>query len=72
MGDRGGRIEVDSVWIHLDADQRPTRITHFDAYAEAAGGSARLSPDRTWPARRPTGRARPGHYAPPTSTCTGM
>jgi acyl-ACP thioesterase len=37
-GDRGGRIEVDSVWIHLDADQRPARITRFDAYAEAAGG----------------------------------
>jgi acyl-ACP thioesterase len=37
-GDRGGRIEVDSVWIHLDADQRPARIMHFDAYARAAGG----------------------------------
>ncbi len=37
-GDRGGRIEVESVWIHLDAAQRPARITHFFAYAEAAGG----------------------------------
>jgi acyl-ACP thioesterase len=37
-GDRGGRIEVDSVWIHLDADQRPARINHFDAYAQAAAG----------------------------------
>jgi acyl-ACP thioesterase len=37
MGDRGGRIEVDSVWIHLDAQQRPARITRFDAYANAAG-----------------------------------
>jgi acyl-ACP thioesterase len=37
-GDGGGRIEVDSVWIHLDAHQRPARITHFDAYAQAAGG----------------------------------
>jgi acyl-ACP thioesterase len=36
-GDRGGRIEVDSVWIPLDAQQRPARITHFDAYVEAAG-----------------------------------
>jgi acyl-ACP thioesterase len=36
-GDRGGRIEVDSVWIHLDAKQRPARITQFDAYAVAAG-----------------------------------
>jgi acyl-ACP thioesterase len=37
-GDRGGRIEVDSVWIHLDAEQRPARIAHFDAYAQAADG----------------------------------
>jgi acyl-ACP thioesterase len=37
-GDRGGQIEVDSVWVHLDADQRPARITRFDAYADAAGG----------------------------------
>jgi acyl-ACP thioesterase len=37
-GDRGGRMEVDSVWIHLDADQRPARIARFDVYAEAAGG----------------------------------
>jgi acyl-ACP thioesterase len=61
-GDRGSRIEVDSVWIHLDADQRPARITHFDAYAQAAGGrrvSARpqladpptLGPRSPWPLR---------------------
>jgi acyl-ACP thioesterase len=37
-GDRRGRIEVDSVWIHLDAAQRPARITEFAPYAEAAGG----------------------------------
>jgi acyl-ACP thioesterase len=37
-GDRGGRIEVDSVWVHLDAEQRPARITRFDAYARAAEG----------------------------------
>jgi acyl-ACP thioesterase len=37
-GDRGGRIEVDSVWIHLDADQRPARITGFNPYVEAAAG----------------------------------
>jgi acyl-ACP thioesterase len=42
-GDRGGRIEVDSVWIHLAPDQRPARITHFDAYAVAAAGR-RVSP----------------------------
>jgi len=38
-GDLGGRIEVDSVWIHLGPDARPARIGEgFDAYAEAAGG----------------------------------
>lgn len=38
-GDRGGRIEVDSVWIHLGPDARPARIGEgFDPYAEAAAG----------------------------------
>jgi acyl-ACP thioesterase len=37
-GDRGGRIEVDSVWIHLRPDERPARIVGFDVYAEATGG----------------------------------
>jgi len=37
-GDAGGRIEVESVWIHLGPDARPARIEHFGAYAEAAGG----------------------------------
>jgi acyl-ACP thioesterase len=37
-GDRGGRAEVDSVWIHLGPDQRPARIEGFDAFIEAAGG----------------------------------
>ena len=36
-GDRGGRAEVDSVWIHLDRDQRPARIEGFAIYGEAAG-----------------------------------
>jgi acyl-ACP thioesterase len=36
-GDRGGRIEVDSVWIHLGPDGRPARLEDFDVYAEAAG-----------------------------------
>jgi len=38
VGDRGGRIEVDSVWIHLGPDQRPARIESFGVYAEATGG----------------------------------
>jgi acyl-ACP thioesterase len=61
-GDRGGRIEVDSVWIHLGPDQRPARIESFGVYAEAAGGrsvSTRLElpvpgadvPRSRWPLR---------------------
>jgi acyl-ACP thioesterase len=38
MGDRGGRVEVDSVWIHLGPDQRPSRIAGFGVYAAATGG----------------------------------
>ena len=37
VGDAGGRIEVDSVWVHLDAAANPARIEHFGVYAEAAG-----------------------------------
>ena len=37
-GDRGGRIEVDSVWIHLGPDQRPARLEAFGVYADATGG----------------------------------
>jgi acyl-ACP thioesterase len=37
-GDGGGRIEVDSVWIHLDARERPARIEHFGVYEEATRG----------------------------------
>jgi acyl-ACP thioesterase len=61
-GDAGGRLEVDSVWIHLDADQRPARIEGFDVYAEATAGrgvSTRLeltapvegAQRRPWPLR---------------------
>ncbi len=37
-GDRGGQIEVDSVWIHLGPDQQPARIEGFGLYAEATDG----------------------------------
>ena len=37
-GDAGGRVEVDSVWIHLGPDQRPARIESFGIYAEATAG----------------------------------
>src|SRR5439155_16304315 len=36
-GDRGGAIEVDSVWIHLGPDGRPARLDGFGAYADSAG-----------------------------------
>jgi acyl-ACP thioesterase len=35
-GDVGGRIEADSVWIHLDAAGNAARIDDFGAYADAA------------------------------------
>jgi acyl-ACP thioesterase len=38
LGDAGGRIEVDSVWIHLDPALRPARIGDFGPYGLAAGG----------------------------------
>ena len=37
VGDRGGKVELDSVWIHLGADGRPARIGDFGPYAETAG-----------------------------------
>jgi acyl-ACP thioesterase len=36
-GDRGGRVELDSVWIHLGPNARPARIQGFGIYAESAG-----------------------------------
>jgi acyl-ACP thioesterase len=35
---RGGRVEVDSVWIHLGRDARPRRIEGFGIYAASADG----------------------------------
>jgi len=62
VGDNGGRIELDSAWVHLGPDTRPARIKDFEQYAEAAGGrvvSTRLElpvPETeatrtTWPLR---------------------
>ncbi len=62
-GDAGGRVEVDSVWVHLGPDGRPGRIGEgFDAFREAAQGrtaSTRLvlpdppadAPRTAWPVR---------------------
>jgi acyl-ACP thioesterase len=61
-GDRGGRVEVDSVWIHLGPDAAPARLEGFGVYAEATGGrrvSTKLAlpdppadaPHAPWPLR---------------------
>ena len=38
VGDRGGRVELDSVWVHLGPDARPARIGDFGPYAESTCG----------------------------------
>lgn len=37
-GDRGGRIEADSVWIHLDPGGRPARLDGFGIYTSSTEG----------------------------------
>lgn len=37
-GDSGGRVELDSVWVHLGPDAKPARIENFGVYEEASGG----------------------------------
>jgi acyl-ACP thioesterase len=37
-GDRGGRVEADSVWIHLGPDARPARIEGFGVYEASTAG----------------------------------
>ena len=70
-GDAGGRVEVDSVWIHLDAAANPARIEDFGVYAEATDSrpvSTKLelpdppadAPCRPWPLRA-TDVDRHGH-----------
>ena len=46
QGDGGGRIETDSVWIHLDPAGRPARLDGFGVYTSSTEGrraSTRLS-----------------------------
>ena len=57
-GDRGGRAEVDSVWIHLGPDQRPARIEGFEVYGDATGGR-RVSTILELPDPDPDGPATP-------------
>jgi acyl-ACP thioesterase len=63
-GDGGGRIEAETIWIHLDRAQRPARLRPWfhETYGEACGGrraSTRLeladpprgATRRAWPLR---------------------
>ncbi len=62
-GDAGGRIEAESLWIHLDRDLRPLRLDDgfLEIYGPSAAGrraSTRLTlppptvePGRDWPVR---------------------
>ena len=69
-GDRGGHLEVDSVWIHLDADGRPARIDGFGPIG-SGGGSSRSRRASRCPIRPPVPPECHGRCAAPTSTCTG-
>jgi acyl-ACP thioesterase len=72
-GDRGGRLEAESLWIHLDRNGRPQRLKpdFLDVYGSSAAGrrvATRLvlpdppagAPRRGWPLRRTDGD-RLGH-----------
>jgi acyl-ACP thioesterase len=72
-GDRGGRIEAESVWIHLDRELRPLRLPESfrDVYGPSAAGhgvvtrlSLAMPPDDSqgerWALRR-TDEDRLGH-----------
>ena len=71
QGDAGGRLEIDSVWIHLGPDQRPARIGDFGPYSAAGRRSPGVDEAR---APRSAGRRGPravGRCARPTSTRNG-
>ena len=65
-GDRGGRIELDSVWVHLGPDARPARIENFAEYATAGGGRV-VSTRLELAAPPPTVSGSRGPSACPTS-----
>lgn len=62
-GDRGGHIEAESLWVHLDRGLRPLRLGErfIEIYGPSAEGrraqtrltlpAPRASPDREWPLR---------------------
>ena len=68
-GDKGGHVEIDSVWIHLGADQRPARIGDFGPYGLAAAGRP-VSTKLGLPDPPLTPAACRGHSARPISTRT--
>lgn len=45
-GDRGGRIEAESVWIHLDRSLRPKRLGEDFLHVYGASAGARRAPTR--------------------------
>ena len=58
VGDGGGRVELDSVWVHLGPDARPARIGDFGPYAESAAGRV-VSTRLDLPEPRPDGARTP-------------
>jgi acyl-ACP thioesterase len=40
VGDGGGVVELDSVWVHLGPDARPARIVDFGVYEASTAGRA--------------------------------
>jgi acyl-ACP thioesterase len=59
-GDAGGRIEAESIWIHLGRDLQPLRLGErfLSVYGEAAGGR-RASTRLVLPAPTPAAARRP-------------
>ena len=68
VGDQGGRVELDSVWIHLGPDARPARIEGFGVYAESAGDRTVVDADSSCLRHPPTPDVARGRHGPPTST----
>ena len=70
LGDAGGEVQADSVWIHLDAAATPARIEDFGIYADATAGR-RVSTKLELPDPPPGSAGGAGRCAPRTSTSTG-
>ncbi|MFO7572836.1 MAG: thioesterase [Gaiellaceae bacterium] len=56
IGDLGGRVEVDGVWVHLGPDARPARIEGFEVYAGSAEGRVLTTKLELTEPERPMGR----------------